>query len=39
MLKDFILVFVLYEKDVQVLAYIIGVHIDAKKFLKMFAFS
>ena len=39
MLRDFILVFVLYEKDGNVLAIFIGVHIDAKKLLKMFAFS
>ena len=39
MLNDFILVFVLYEKDGKVLAFFIGVHIDAKKFKKMFDFS
>ena len=30
MLNDFILVFVLYEKDGKGLAFFIGVHIDAK---------
>ena len=39
MLNDFILVFVLYEKDGKVLAFFIGVHIDAKKLLKMIDFS
>ena len=39
MLKDFILVFVQYEEDGQVLAVFIGEHINAKKLLKMFAFS
>ena len=39
MLNDFILVFFLYEKDNKVLAFFIGVHIDAKKLLKMFDFS
>ena len=39
MLNDFTLVFVLYEKDGKVLAFFIGVHIDAKKLLKMFDFS
>ena len=38
MLRDFILVFVLYEKNGEVLAFFIVVHIDAKKLLKMFAF-
>ena len=39
MLKDFILVFGLYEKDGKVFAFFIGVHIDVKKLLKMFDFS
>ena len=39
MLKDFILVFVPYGKDGKVLEFLIGVHIDAKELLKMFAFS
>ena len=38
-LKDFILVFVLYKKGGKVLAFFIGVHIDAKKLLKMIDFS
>ena len=39
MLNDFMLVFVLYEKDGKVLAFFIGVHIDANNLLKMFDFS
>ena len=39
MLNGFILVFVLYGKDGKVLEFFIGVHIDAKKLLKMFDLS
>ena len=34
MLNDFILMFVLYEKDGNMLAFFIGVHIDVNKLLK-----
>ena len=34
MLTDFILVFLLYEMDCKVFGFFIGVHIDAKMFLK-----
>ena len=39
MLNDFILVFVLYENDGKVLAFFIGVYIDAEILFKMFDFS
>ena len=38
-LKDLILLPVLYEKDSKQVAFSIGVHIEAKKLLNMFAFS
>ena len=36
--KDLVLLTVLYEKDSKQLALSIGLHIEAKKLLKMFAF-
>ena len=39
MLKDFILVYVLYENNFKVLAFFKRIHIDAKKVIKKCLFS